>query len=111
MESIEVILRGELRQAMRARDAVATSAIRSALAALDNAGAVPTDVRAGAVEDSRVGAGSADVARRELSHDEARAIVQREIDERHAAAAELPLSHAEPVRAEAEVLERIVGRL
>ena len=34
-------LRGGLRNAMRARDRLAASALRSALAALDNAGAVP----------------------------------------------------------------------
>jgi uncharacterized protein YqeY len=40
-EAIRDRLHRALRDAMRARDRVAASALRSALAALDNAGAVP----------------------------------------------------------------------
>ena len=40
-EDIRDRLHRALRDAMRARDSVAASALRSALAALDNAGAVP----------------------------------------------------------------------
>ena len=40
-EAIRDRLRRTLRDAMRARDTGATSALRSALAAIDNAGAVP----------------------------------------------------------------------
>jgi uncharacterized protein len=40
-EAIRDQLHQALRDAMRARDSVAASALRSALAALDNAGAVP----------------------------------------------------------------------
>ena len=49
-----------LTAAMRARDRVAVSAIRSALSAVANAEAVPVDTvpRAGAVEGAAVGAGA-----------------------------------------------------
>lgn len=74
--------------AMRARDAVTVSALRSALAALGNAEAVPSGdrPRAGAMEEAALGVGAADVPRRELSEDEVRAVVEQEVAERVQAA-------------------------
>jgi hypothetical protein len=43
MEDVETRLRAALREAMKSRDVVAASAVRSALAAIGNAGAVPPE--------------------------------------------------------------------
>ena len=80
-------LRAAVPAAMKARDRGTTSALRSALAAIDNAEAVELrDVRAGAIEMSPAGLGAAEVARRELTEAEAAAIVRGEVEERRAAA-------------------------
>jgi uncharacterized protein YqeY len=90
-EAIRDRLHHALRDAMRARDRVAASALRSALAALDNAGAVPAGQGpatasgphfAGAV----AGLGAGEVPRRGLAAGEAERIVRAEIAEREAAA-------------------------
>lgn len=65
--------------ARRARDAETTSTLRTALAALENAEAVPADARAGALEDAPVGAGAAEAERRLLSEAEERAVLDAEI--------------------------------
>ena len=111
--SIADLLRTELRAAMRARDRLRTGVLREALAAIDNAGAVPlTDEhRAGAIEHTVVGR-SADVARRELTEDEVRAVVRREADERFAAAAQVRAARpeqAEQLAAGAAVLTELLG--
>ncbi|WP_031507971.1 hypothetical protein [Streptomyces megasporus] len=106
---------------MRARDKVAVSALRATLAALDNAEAVPVDAvdpasgvepRGSALEWSPVGAGAAEVARRELSERGVVDIVRAEVAERLDAAERLPLpAHAEQaarLRAEAAVLLRFL---
>jgi uncharacterized protein len=100
---------------MHDRDAVGLSALRSALAALDNAGAVPPDSHRhpavathAALAGTVIGVGAAEVAPRLLTDDEERAVVQAEIDERLAAAAEFGgggrHDRAERLRAEARVL-------
>ncbi|WP_280346114.1 hypothetical protein [Nocardia neocaledoniensis] len=82
-------LRAALKPAMKARDRSAVSALRSALGAIDNAEAVDAaDVKAGALEDSAVGLGVAEVSRRHLTEADIEAIVRREIDERRATALE-----------------------
>jgi uncharacterized protein YqeY len=96
--------------AMRARDRVAVSALRSALARVSNAEAVHIDTvpRAGAVHDAAVGAGAADAPRRELSEAEVRALVEAEVAEHEHAARHLTdvgrPDDAARVRAEADVL-------
>ena len=91
-EAIRDRLHQALREAMRAQDSVATSALRSAMAALDNAGAVPPGPVpaagggphfAGAV----AGLGAAEVPRRGLAAGEVEQILRAEIAEREAAAA------------------------
>ncbi|WP_431782396.1 hypothetical protein [Streptomyces chumphonensis] len=100
---------------MRARDRAAVSALRGALAALDNAEAVPVDEtgpRASALEDSPAGAGVTEAERRELTERSVVALVRAEADERLEAAARLPVpAQAERVarlRAEAAVLLRLL---
>ena len=107
-------LRGSLAAAlpvaMRARDRVAVSALRSALARIANREAVSIDTipRAGAIEQARLGAGAADAARRDLSEDEVRELVEAEVRERERAAAEVTAAGrpdvGETLLAEAAVL-------
>lgn len=108
-------MRQALLEAMRARDRAAVSALRSALAALDNAEAAPVDeadLRGLALEQAPVGAGATEVARRELDEGEVADVVRAEADERLAVAARLTApAHAERaarLRAEAAVLHRFL---
>ncbi len=108
-------MRQALPEAMRARDKAAVSALRSALAALDNAEAAPVDegaLRGLALEQAPVGAGATEVERRALSEEEAAGVVRAEADEREAVAASLTApAHAERaarLRAEAAVLHRFL---
>ncbi|MFJ8110805.1 hypothetical protein [Streptomyces sp. NPDC096132] len=96
---------------MRARDRVAVSALRSTLAALDNAEAVPlteAELRGSALEQSPVGVGATEAARRELSEHGVVDVVRAEAAERLEAAARLTApAHADRaarLRAEAAVL-------
>ncbi|MCD0484746.1 hypothetical protein LO771_20705 [Streptacidiphilus sp. ASG 303] len=96
---------------MRARDKAAVSALRGALAALDNAEAVPVDeagLRGTAIEQSPVGVGVAETARRELGERDVVDVVRAEAAERLEAAAGLTApAHADRaarLRAEAAVL-------
>lgn len=102
-----------LRAAMRERDRDAMSALRSLLAAFDNGAAVPSTARAGAIEESAIGVGAAEVQRRGLDEDALRAIAQREIAE-HLDGATLAADHGEQARADrlrqqAEVVRRLVA--
>ena len=72
-------LRAALLDARRARDAGSVSVVRSALAALENAEAVPIDSVAGAIEDSPVGVGAAEAERRTLTDAEELAVLDSEI--------------------------------
>ncbi|MFD7933958.1 hypothetical protein ACFV4T_05375 [Streptomyces sp. NPDC059755] len=100
---------------MRARDKAAVSALRTTLAALDNAEAVPVgeaELRGSALEQSPVGAGATEAARCELSEQGVLAVVRAEADERLAAAAQLTApahaARAALLRAEAAVLLRFL---
>ncbi|MDG4668748.1 GatB/YqeY [Mycobacterium sp. 236(2023)] len=102
-------LRRRLLLARKDRDAARTNLLRSALSVIDNAetpdGPVPS---AGAIADSAVGPGAADIARRVLTDDEIRALIQGEVDERRCAADQIMRAHpdrAEALRAEADHLE------
>ena len=107
-------LRVNLLTARKQRDAIRVSALRSALSAIDNAetpdGPVPT---AGALSESAVGPGAAEVQRRALTDGEIRALLTAEVDERRAAAAQLAANGADEragtVRAEAAVLSSLLG--
>ena len=106
IRSVEDDLRLALTAAIKARDRVAVSALRSALGALGNATAVETEItpEAGAIAGGVTGVGAAEVERRALTPDEERAIVQAEIDEREAAATLVVPEAAVRLRAEAAVL-------
>ena len=87
VSSLRERLQAALPTAMKQRDTALVSALRATLAALDNAGAVPTDdVGSLALELSPVGVGARELARRELSDDEVERLVRTEIDERRTAA-------------------------
>ena len=89
-----------LRGGLRARDTVAVSALRSALAEIDNAGAA-------------AGLGAGEAGRRGLSAGEAEQIVRAEIAERRAAARDYEqaghASQASRLRREADVLTSALG--
>jgi hypothetical protein len=116
---VRVRLGRALRDALKARDQVAASALRSALAAIANAEAVPPAASpAGAatnpyVAGAAAGVGGAEAERRVLSDAETGAIVQAEIAERHAAAAQYDeAGHADRaarLRREADVLTSVAA--
>jgi len=98
------------------RDAARVSALRSALSAIDNAetpdGARVDAPSSGTIAGGVVGLGAAEVARRELSDEQIRSLLQGEIDERFAAARDIEATHFERaaiLRAEAVVLSDLLG--
>jgi uncharacterized protein YqeY len=100
-------LQAALPTAMRARDAAAVTALRSALAAIENAAAVP---QSGGTTSGlpAVGLGVTEVARREQDVAEIERIVRAEVSDRLAAADEYDrlgrTEAADRLRAEAQVL-------
>ena len=110
MTSLEERMRAALRTALRSRDEVALGALRSTLAALANASAVPAPEPTGPVADEHVagsvaGLGAAEVPRRELTEAQAVAIVRAEIADRTTAADQYGDSPAaDRLRAEAALL-------
>lgn len=115
----DIPLRGRLRDALGAaikqRDRVAVSALRSALAAIENAEAVEREESADrrlAIEQIPVGVGAAEVPRRVLSEPDVARIVRAEIADRESAARGYEQAgrsaRAEQLRAEIRVLSRHV---
>lgn len=106
-------LRAAMGRAMRERDRRRTATLRSALAAIDNAGAVPLDEadRAGAIESAALGVGAAEVPRRQLSESDIARVVEQEIGELRSAAAHFTGSpdEAAALRGEAYALEALLG--
>jgi uncharacterized protein YqeY len=109
-------LRDALVAAMKARDRLAVGALRSTLAAIDNAEAVDTTaVPSGslAIESSPAGVGAAEAERRALSDDDVARIVRAEVADREAAALEYDRAgraeRAAALRAEAQVLASHLG--
>ena len=100
-------LRAGLLTAMRQRDAAAVSALRSALAAVENAEAVPRAEPSSVAP--AVGLGGTEAERRDLSPAEVRDLVLAEVADRRAAAAQLEQlgrdDRARRLLREAEVLE------
>ena len=91
-------LRAALLEARRARDAETVSTLRTALAALENAEAVPADARAGAIEDAPTGAGAAEAERRLLTDADELAVLDEEIASLHEAGRVLASSAPERAR-------------
>jgi uncharacterized protein len=112
-------LRLALTSAVRARDAIAVSALRSALSAIGNAEAVDPGLAAAAgagsqyVAGAAVGLGATEARRRSLSPAEAEQIVRAEAGERESAAREYERAghagQAGRLRREARVLMSVVA--
>lgn len=110
-------LRAALRSAMKARDHAALRAVRSALAAVDNASAVdgpePTATETGPIAKAVGGLGAADIPRRHLTEEEATDIVRTEMAERRSAAADYrrlgQWGEAHRLEAEAAILESLLA--
>jgi uncharacterized protein YqeY len=113
-QELRARLQGALVPAMRARDAAAVSAIRSALAAVANAEAVPVDRPSASLTGGPVagaiGVGAAEAPRRELADGEVRTLVEAEVAERRRAADQLTAAGrgdaADRLHAEADALHR-----
>lgn len=107
-------LRRDLMSALKARDRVAVAALRSGLAAIENAEATPVDATALNTVDNEhvagavVGVGAGEGERRHLTEDDLQAIIEAEVRERSDAAGEYEQSGhhdaARRLRSEAEVL-------
>jgi uncharacterized protein YqeY len=108
-------LRRDLTAALKARDAVAIAALRSALAAIENAESAdgcsePRTAEGEHIAGSAAGLGAAEVERRHLTEADLRAIIEAEVRERSVAAEGYVHvgrdDRAERLRAEADVLRR-----
>jgi uncharacterized protein len=116
--TVRARLRDGLTSAMRARDREAVSALRTTLAALDNAEAVAVTGESEAVESvhvagARAGVGAAEAGRRALSPAEVRGVVQSHVTERTVEADRYD-AHGQPevarrLRREADVLRPYVA--
>lgn len=112
VEEWKAALRSALKEAMRARHAAKISALRETLAAIDNAEAADPSaaprVEDGVIAGGVAGLGAGEVARRVLSPEAVRAIIERELRERQDAEATYAklgqLEQAEHLRAQLELL-------
>lgn len=123
-ETLVLRLRQSLRDALAARDMVAVSALRSALAAIGNAEAVdPATAQGGHARPTAgttsehfaaavAGLGAGEITRRTLGAAEIGQLVRTEVDDRLAAAADYErggrTDRAARLRAEADVLARVL---
>ena len=110
-------MRADLVAAMKARETETVSALRTTLAAIDNAEAVAMpenvmDTVSGPIAGARTGVGSTEARRRDLSIDDLRAIVAAQIAERVDAAGQYDVfgrpEEATRLRREADVLRAYV---
>jgi uncharacterized protein YqeY len=86
-DGLRAALRADLAAAMKSRDADAVAALRTAIAAIDNAEAVDRPEREAATTSDRfagshVGVGSTEVARRDLTLHDVQEIVSEQMAER-----------------------------
>jgi len=117
-----------LREALKARDTVAVSALRSALAAIDNAGAVPAPASSGPAPGGPApaaradgphfagavaGLGAGEAERRRLTEADIEQIVRAEVAERQAAVQDYDRAghadQAERLRREARILLSVIS--
>jgi uncharacterized protein YqeY len=119
VSALEDRLRASLKEAVKSRDAVARSAIRSALGAIDNAGSVGVNNNpdlssrsSGRIAGSVQGLGAGDAARRELDEGQIIEIVRAEVTNRNMAATEYEelgrIDEADRLRSECDVLLRLL---
>ena len=114
-------LRLALRAAMKDRDTIAVSALRSTLAAIANAEAIPAATAAATapatgghqyVAGGTEGLAATEASRRDVSEEEASEIMRAEAAERRAAARQYQAAghtdRAERLLREAEVIERVL---
>lgn len=111
--------RARLKRGLKERDQVAVAAVRSVLAALDNAQAVSalgTEVETVITESFAgvsLGVGSSEVERRVLGVSEVAGVIEGEIAEREAAAQQYAAAgyddHAEQLRAEVAVIREVLA--
>lgn len=106
-------LRADLKEAMRARDIVATKAIRALLGAIDNAQAVPVDQGYQPWVRNKFGEGSVEVPRVVLSAEELQALLLQEIESRRAVAEQVRdygrADQADLADAETAIIRRYLG--
>ncbi|MUM17149.1 hypothetical protein FZI91_19240 [Mycobacterium sp. CBMA271] len=110
--TVRAAMRADLAVAMKARNSRAVSALRTAIAAIDNAESVDqtsnTTPSHAHIAGAATGLGAAEAARRVLSPTDVRAILQTQIDDRATEAARYgtlgQVQAAERLRAEADVL-------
>ena len=116
-DDIETRLRAALRDAMKTRDVVAVFALRSALSAVGNAGAIPAGPGPAPgpgqyVAGAGAGLGATDAARRPLTQADLAVIVRREVGERETAADQCDQGghpdRAERLRREAGILRAVL---
>ena len=113
-------LRADLTAALKARNGVAVSALRSAIAAIENAESVgpsvtePSAATSEHIAGATAGVGSSDVNRRVLSEVDTIAILRGEVEERSQAADEYAklgrAEQAERLRREVQVLREYLPR-
>lgn len=110
-------LRLALRTAMKSKDSIAASALRSALAAIANAESVPARGNGEPAASEHVAGGTAGVAsaeaeRKLLTHEETARIIKDEISERETAARQYDTAghpeRADRLRREAEVIRTAI---
>ncbi|MGH3434565.1 MAG: GatB/YqeY domain-containing protein [Thermocrispum sp.] len=116
---MRVELRAGLTAAIKAKDRVGITALRSALAAIDNAEAVPVESAPASltgrehVAGGAAGLAASEAERKELTADVIHAIVEREVADSVLAAEEYARlgrdDQAERLRAEAAVLSRYLA--
>jgi uncharacterized protein YqeY len=119
VNEIQQRLRTALLAAMKAKDTVATSALRSVIAAIGNAEAVSPRTVSPATGDAHVagsvaGLGAAEAERRALTTADVATIVTAEAAERRMAAAQYEAAgngdRSARLRHEAEVIEAVLAR-
>jgi hypothetical protein len=113
MEPLRDRMRAALLVARKERDAEAVAALRTALAAVDNAEAVapptPGPLTGGVIAGAAAGVGATEAPRVELTEGQVAAVVAAEVAERRAAAAEYRAAghadRADRLTAEADALD------
>jgi uncharacterized protein len=109
-------MRADLKAAMKARDRVTVAALRSALAAIENAEAPPAPepvIGDAAIAGAALGVGATEAERRTLTDADLTSILDNEVRERATAAEEYDrLGHTDEatrLRAEADILSRYLS--
>ncbi len=112
--AIKDVLRKDLRSAMRSRSTLTVSTLRSLIAAIDNAQAVPVGDAHVRYEVRPFADGSAELPRRAVSEADVQLILQEELAARTSGATEFErhgkLAEASRLREEAAIVARYANR-